>query len=157
LNDGRIRIPVQGLDSVTDELSRVLKHELTHSFVGQMTLGRCPTWLNEGVAQWMEGRRSAASAQALLATFDRGSIIPLGRLEGPWTSFPAPVASFAYAWSLAAVESIMVRSGPDTINRMLVTLSTASSSEEVLRETLQIGYADLDKQTADYLRQAYPH
>src|SRR6267378_3645550 len=32
LNDGRIRVPVQGLTQLTPELSRVLKHELTHSF-----------------------------------------------------------------------------------------------------------------------------
>ncbi len=155
LNDGRIRVPVQGLDSVTDDLSRVLRHELTHSFVRQMTLGRCPTWLNEGLAQWEEGRRSTASAQVLLAAFDHGSVIPLKRLEGSWTQFPAPVAALAYAWSLAAVESVIARSELMTINRLLTDLSTASSTEEALREALQIGYADLDRQTADYLRQTY--
>ena len=59
LNDGRMRIPVQGLDTVTPELARVLKHELTHSFIGQKTHNRAPTWLQEGVAQYMEGRRSS--------------------------------------------------------------------------------------------------
>jgi Tfp pilus assembly protein PilF len=43
LNDGRIRIPVQGLTSVTPQLAHVLKHELTHSFVGQKSRGRAPT------------------------------------------------------------------------------------------------------------------
>jgi tetratricopeptide (TPR) repeat protein len=37
LNDGRIRVPVQGLTSLTPDLSRVLKHELTHSFIQQKT------------------------------------------------------------------------------------------------------------------------
>jgi tetratricopeptide (TPR) repeat protein len=155
LNDGRIRVPVQGLDSVTEDLSRVLKHELTHSFVQQMTLGRCPTWLNEGLAQWMEGRRSAENAHGLIGVFDRGQFIPLKHLEGPWTAFPAPLAGFAYAWSLAAVESVTTRSGPMTINRLLGNLSTAPSVEDALREALQFGYADLDRQTADYLRQTY--
>ena len=45
---------------MTDELARVLKHELTHSFVGQKTDGRCPVWLQEGIAQYMEGKRSRA-------------------------------------------------------------------------------------------------
>ena len=156
LNDGRIRVPVQGLDSVTEELSRVLKHELTHSFLRQMTLGRCPTWLQEGLAQWEEGRRSAANAKLLVAAFDQGSIISLKRLEGSWTAFPPAVAALAYAWSLAAVESVMARSGQLTIDRLLGDLSTASSSEEALREALQMGYADFDRQTADYLRKTYP-
>src|SRR6202030_1630084 len=69
LNDGRIRVPVQGLNQVTPELSRVLKHELTHSFVGQKTLGRAPTWIQEGLAQWMEGKRSDLNAGALMAIY----------------------------------------------------------------------------------------
>ena len=155
LNDGRIRVPVQGLDSMNEELSRVLKHELTHSFVRQMTLGRCPTWLNEGVAQWMEGRRSSESAQNLVAMSDAGYGISLKKLEGPWTALPAPAAAFAYAWSLAAVEGIAARSGEMTIHRLLTDLSKASSTEEALGESLQIGYPDLDRQTIEYLRETY--
>ena len=56
INDGKIRIPVSGISNVTPELARVLKHELTHSFVAQITSNRCPTWLNEGVAQMEEGQ-----------------------------------------------------------------------------------------------------
>src|SRR5260370_37455180 len=37
LNDGRIRVPVQGLAGVDGELSRILKHERTHSFIAQKT------------------------------------------------------------------------------------------------------------------------
>src|SRR5262249_49644962 len=66
LNDGRIRVPVQGLSSVTPELSRVLRHELTHSFVQQKSRGKAPTWIQEGLAQWMEGKRSDANAAALI-------------------------------------------------------------------------------------------
>ena len=40
LNDGKIRVPVSGLTQVNVELARVLKHELTHSFVRQITMGR---------------------------------------------------------------------------------------------------------------------
>ena len=84
LNDGRLRIPVQGLTSVTPELARVLKHELTHSFVGQKSHNRAPTWLQEGVAQWMEGRRSTSNAGALVEAANQGAAPPLGALEGSW-------------------------------------------------------------------------
>jgi len=59
INDGKLRIPVSGVQSVTPELARVLKHELTHSFISQMSSNRCPTWLNEGIAQMEEGKSSA--------------------------------------------------------------------------------------------------
>ena len=57
LNDGRIRVPVQGLLTVTPELAHVLRHELAHSFISQKTHGNCAIWLQEGIAQWAEGKR----------------------------------------------------------------------------------------------------
>src|SRR5207244_8941213 len=41
LNDGRIRVPVQGLAGVESELSRGLEHELTHRFIAQETRSPC--------------------------------------------------------------------------------------------------------------------
>jgi tetratricopeptide (TPR) repeat protein len=155
LNDGRLRIPIRGLTSVTDELSRVLMHELTHSFVVQRTLGRCPTWLNEGLAQYMEGRRSETSAQFLIASYDQHSYIPLQHLEGGWSRFPAPIAAFAYAWALAATESIIAESGMYGLERFFDHFSNDTAVESALREAFQANYADVERNTVDYLRRTY--
>src|SRR4029077_2389745 len=111
LNDGRIRVPVQGLSGVDAELSRILRHELTHSFIQQKTHGRAPTWVQEGVAQWMEGKRSDESAAVLLQVYDAGQAAPLGMLEGSWMRLPGPMATYAYAWALANVEYIVQTQG----------------------------------------------
>jgi predicted negative regulator of RcsB-dependent stress response len=155
LNDGRLRIPIRGLTSVTDELSRVLMHELTHSFVVQKTLGRCPTWLNEGLAQYMEGRRSETSARFLIASYDQHSYIPLQHLEGGWSRFPAPAAAFAYAWGLAATESIIADSGMYGLERFFEHFSNDTAVEPALREAFQANYADVERNTANYLRRTY--
>src|SRR6185503_21031868 len=55
LNDGTIRVPVRGMDRPSGELVAVLRHELAHSFVAARTRGNCPTWLQEGISQWLEG------------------------------------------------------------------------------------------------------
>lgn len=154
-NDGRIRVPVRGLTTVPDQLSRTLMHELVHSFVQQKTLGRCPTWLNEGLAQWFEGRRSNRTAAALAAAFEKGQYIPLQRLEGPWNSMSGPTAEFAYAWSLAAVEYIMANSGMWEIGRLFERFDIDANFEGALRVALQSDYADLERQTVAYLRQTY--
>ena len=60
LNDGKIRIPISGIKAVTPEMASVLRHELTHSFVAQITHNRAPVWLNEGVAQLEQGSTTGA-------------------------------------------------------------------------------------------------
>ncbi|MGH9744476.1 MAG: tetratricopeptide repeat protein [Candidatus Acidiferrales bacterium] len=155
LNDGRLRIPVQGLSSVTSELARVLKHELTHSFIAQKTRGRAPTWLQEGVAQFMEGRRSNNSAGALVELVGQGRAPSLQMLEGSWMGLSGGAASFAYAYALAAVESIIQSGGMSDISRLLDRISTAPSMDAALRDALHSDYADLDQQTIAYLRHEY--
>jgi peptidase MA superfamily protein/tetratricopeptide repeat protein len=152
INDGRIRVPVQGLTSVNPELAHVLKHELTHSFIGQKSHGRAPTWLQEGVAQYMEGRRSSASAGTLLDAANQGAVPTLETLEGSWMALPGNSAAMAYAWSLAAVESIVQAGGIGDISRLLDRIAAAPSTGEALRDTLHANYADLQQQTIAYLR-----
>ena len=155
LNDGRIRIPVQGLSEVTPQLARVLKHELTHSFVGQKSHQRAPTWLQEGIAQWMEGRRSSGVAGVLVDAAGQGAVPQLGALEGPWMALSGNSAAFAYAWSLAVVESIIDGGGLTDITRLLDRVATASSTEVAVREILRLDYSELQQQTIAYLRRAY--
>lgn len=155
INDGRIRLPVQGLNSVTPDLARVLKHELTHSFVGQKSHGHSPTWLQEGIAQWMEGRRSTSTAGALVDAAAQGQTPRLEELEGSWMGLPEKSAAFAYAWSLAAVESIIQAGGVSDVSRLLDRLATAPSTGGALRDTLRSSYSDLEQQTILYLRREY--
>jgi tetratricopeptide (TPR) repeat protein len=155
INDGRIRVPVQGLTSVTADLSRVLKHELTHSFVGQKTRGRAPTWLQEGLAQWMEGRRSNDAAPALVEIADKKAAEPFAQMEGSWMGLSGDSATYAYAWSLAAVESIIRAGGMGDIEKLLDHVSTEPSTEIALRDSLRMNYAGLAEQTTSYLRHEY--
>jgi hypothetical protein len=155
LNDGRIRVPVQGLTQLTPELSRVLKHELTHSFVRQKTRAKAPTWLQEGLAQWMEGKRSGANAQVLLQVYDAKQAMSLGDLEAPWLRFSNDVAGYAYAWALANIEYIVQTEGMTGVERILDRLAAGSTTEAAIREVLHSDYTDLMESTAQYLRKTY--
>jgi tetratricopeptide (TPR) repeat protein len=166
LNDGRIRVPVQGLESVDSELSRVLKHELTHSFIAQKTNSACmglkascairaPTWIQEGLAQWMEGKRSEEDAAVLLQIYSAGRAIPLGRLEGSWMGMSGDVARYAYAWALANIEYIVQAGGMGDIERILDRIGAGMATEGALKEVLHSDYDDLMQSTAEYLRKTY--
>ncbi|HVM75902.1 MAG TPA: hypothetical protein VMT75_09690 [Candidatus Saccharimonadales bacterium] len=155
LNDGRIRVPVQGLTSVDSELSRVLKHELTHSFIQQKTHGRAPTWVQEGIAQWMEGKRSDVNASVLVQVYDQGQAASLGNLEGSWMGLSDEAARYAYAWALANTEYIVETDGMGDIDRILDRLAAGSSTEQALKEVLHDDYGDLMRSSADYLKRTY--
>jgi len=168
LYDGRIRVPVQGLTSVDGELSRSLKHELTHSFVAQKTKSACmglaascsnraPTWVQEGLAQWMEGYRSGDDAAGLVQIFDEKHAIPLGQLEGSWTRLDRSTARYAYAWALASMEYIIQADGMSDVERILDRIGAGMATEQALREVLHSDYSDLMESTVAYLRKNYVH
>jgi tetratricopeptide (TPR) repeat protein len=155
LNDGRIRVPVEGLSSMTSELARVLKHELTHSFVGQKTEGHCPVWLQEGLAQYMEGKRSRTNAGALISAYERHMDFALASYETSWLNLPRETAANAYAWSLATVEAMLTAGSMDDMGRILDRLAAGSTAEDAIRAVLRDSYADLTQFTVGYLRKAY--
>jgi len=157
LNDGRIRVPVQGLSGVTPDLSRVLKHELTHSFVQQKTHGRAPTWLQEGLAQWMEGLRSEGDAANLVRIYEQKEAASLGVLERSWTRLPSEDAAYAYAWSLANVEYIVQTNGMTDMERILDRIAAGISTEEALHQVLHEDYDEISQATVEYLKKAYVH
>ncbi|HET7841658.1 MAG TPA: hypothetical protein VFM21_08635, partial [Terriglobia bacterium] len=103
-NDGKLRVPVSGLTSVNPELARVLKHELTHSFVHQATLGRCPVWFNEGLAQLEENSPAPPAAPQLARSLANGQAMPFDNLEASFLDLPADKVGIAYFESLAALQ-----------------------------------------------------
>jgi predicted negative regulator of RcsB-dependent stress response len=158
LNDGRIRVPVQGLTGMTSELNRTLKHELTHSFIDQKTGRRCPTWLHEGLAQYEEGQRSRDDAAAFLQAFDKQKItVPLAALEGSWMSLDSERARVAYAWGLAVVEHLVSQYGMGDVVRLLDHMKTDGSPEQASRNALRMDYQELQEGTVKYLRRTYGH
>ncbi len=103
----------------------------------------------------MEGRRSGASASALLSSYDNQAAIPLSSLEVSWMQLSGTGASFAYAWSLAAVETVLANGNMSQLVQLVDAVTTSGSTEAAVREALHESYSDLEKQTADYLRSAY--
>ena len=155
LNDGRIRVPVQGLSSVTPELSRVLRHELTHSFIQQKTRGRAPTWIQEGLAQWMEGKRSDANAAALVRMAASEPEQAAAHFEGDWMKMSNEVVGVAYAWALANVECILHAGGMTDLDRIMGRLASGEAPEAATKAVTRSDYAELTSDTVDYLRKTY--
>jgi len=155
INDGKLRIPVSGLTSMTPELARVLKHELAHSFINQISGGRCPPWLHEGIAQLLEPKSLGSEGHQLAQLFKAQRNIPLNVLEGSFLRFSGSEAYVAYAESLAAVSYINDAYGMGDIQRILQLLSQGSSTEAALRATIHSDYGQLEGELGKYLSDKY--
>ena len=155
INDGKLRIPVSGLSSMTPDLARVLKHELAHSFITQLSGGRCPPWLHEGIAQFLEPKSLGGEGRQLSQLFKAQREIPLNALEGSFQNFSGGQAYIAYAESLAAVSYINDSYGMSDVQRILQRISQGSSTEAALRSTLHSDYGQLETDLAKYLSDKY--
>ncbi len=155
LNDGKLRIPINGLNSMTPELARVLKHELAHTFINQLSAGRCPPWLHEGIAQLLEPKSLGGDGRQLAQLFKSQNNIPLNVLEGSFLRFSGGQAYVAYAESLAAVTYINDSYGMGDIQRILQLLSQGNSTEAALRATIHSDNGHLEPDVAKYLADKY--
>ncbi len=155
MNDGKLRIPVSGLNSMTPELAHVLKHELAHSFITQLSAGRCPPWLHEGIAQLLEPKSLGGDGHQLSLLFKGQRNIPLNMLEGSFQNFSGAQAYLAYAESLAAVSYINDSYGMSDIQRILQRISQGNSTEAALRATIHSDYGQLESDVARYLADKY--
>jgi hypothetical protein len=155
LNDGKLRIPINGLTSMTSDLARVLRHELAHSFINQLSAGRCPLWLHEGIAQLMEPKSLGGDGHQLALLFKSQRNIPLNMLEGSFMNLSGAQAYVAYAESLAAVSYINDSYGMGDIQRILQRLSEGSSTEAAMRATIHSDYGQLESELTKYLTDKY--
>jgi tetratricopeptide (TPR) repeat protein len=151
INDGKLRIPIGGVTVMNPQLERILKHELTHSFLRSLAGGRCPTWLNEGMAELMEPRSSSSYASRLSALFQARKAIPFSALEGSYTRFSDMQAQVAYAESLSGVEYLRDRYGMGEVLRMLRNIGSGAEPEMALRQSTGMDYSAFAQRVGEYL------
>jgi hypothetical protein len=148
INDGKLRIPVSGVESVNSEMARVLKHELAHSFIN-------PQWLHEGIAQLIEPKSLGSNGRPLAKLFAAEREIPYNALEGSFANFSSMQATVAYAESLAAVEYINDTYGMSDLRRVLERIGDGSIPEAALRATIHSDYGHLQDEVGKFLTSKY--
>jgi hypothetical protein len=155
MNDGKLRIPLKGMSTVTPELAQELRHELAHSFINAISRGRCPLWLHEGIAQLVEGKTTGAHGRLLEQAFANGHYIALNQLEGSFLNLTDREALLSYDEALAVTEYLNATYGFADIVAILRRIAEGSSTEAALRASVHTGYSDLESDLAVYLKKKY--
>lgn len=149
--DGRIKVPAGGVTEKTQALEAVLFHEYTHAIVHRLSAGRAPVWLNEGIAQYEEGRTSSSYSTELGEAAAAGAL-RLRALEGSFMGLSSQSAQGAYLISLSATEYIIREFGLFSVRKILENIGSGMSTSEAISEALYLSYDDLEKSWVESLK-----
>jgi Peptidase MA superfamily/Tetratricopeptide repeat len=137
INDGKIKLPIKGVKSLTDEMKESLVHELTHSFVNFKSSGNCPVWLQEGLAQHMEGKQASDEANHLLGELASAGQLPrIEQLNGSFIGASTNIAQVLYVQSLSFTVFLLERQPFYQVNNLLDELGKGNQ----LNDAFQTAY-----------------
>ena len=133
----------------TEELSRDLPgvvHELAHLLVNEVTFncfGGLPTWLNEGLAVYAEGKLPDFQRTALEEAIANEDLISLRSLN---SSFPAghSGAFLSYALSYSLVDYLLDTHGWPKMQELLAVFSQGSTDEKAIQQVYGFDYDELE-------------
>jgi tetratricopeptide (TPR) repeat protein len=126
--DGRIRLPVGGALRSPKSLERVVTHEFVHAVIRTATSNNVPTWVNEGLASYLEGPDRSWATHALRTAPE---LIRMDDLAGGFDQFDGQTALVAYAESLVAGQLLCEKLGPN-IGTFLQMLGSGHSVDQAL-------------------------
>jgi len=142
--DGKIKMPAGGVTERTGALERVIFHEYTHALVYSLSSGRAPTWLNEGLAQYEEGRTRPGLRARVKGLLDKGAT-PLDQLEGSFLGMDPVSAARAYDISLSVTSFIIDEYGFSAVKKILAGLGKGLEIDTALRSAIFLSYEDLER------------
>jgi hypothetical protein len=146
--DGAVRIRPETVQK-EPELRRVLRHELTHAIIDQRTKGNCPHWLQEGIAQFLDGTDVRATEAWLRR--QTSPLIPLFRIEGPFRDRDLASREAAYRESASAVSFLVSRIGRSGLLFLIQRLGEGRPFDRALLET-GLSYTELQQAWESSLR-----
>lgn len=152
--DGKLRIPYYSDKTPVNLYKPILMHELTHAFVSLMTDKPIPQWLNEGLAQWVEGKQIDRKSKDAMMTYEVAKrshdIAHLDSvLQQQKNSFNNTQMTLAYMKSYSFVDYLIEQRGVWVVLELIKKYSTFSSADEAFKNFYHQNLKDLEK---DWLR-----
>jgi hypothetical protein len=151
-------IRVRGGTRLTNELSRVLHHELMHAALDAAAPSLVlPGWVNEGSAEWFEMREAGkrgltARERAALSRLARGGELhSVETLSVPAFGGMGPRgAQVAYLESYALIDFLVRRGGERKLSDFIAELLRSRNLDRALRRIYRLDAETLER---DFLRE----
>jgi hypothetical protein len=144
---GQIMIPMSAQEKLDlENLERSVRHEYLHSVVHALSGGRCPGWLDEGLAQWIEGDENPALRPALTRWLNANDPVPFSLLQGGFTKLRPSMVPAAYAQSLVAAKEVISIHGMSKIARYLGMLKEGEEKSDAFEDAFGVSEDEFEAQ-----------
>jgi hypothetical protein len=144
--DGKIRLPLIGADYTPDHIRGIVWHEYTHLLVEDISKGKAPAWLNEGLAYY-EGYRYMEKHMAILkAAAGKNRLIPLDGIDAVLQSSGDQDQYWLAceeAYTLGAY--MMKRYNKYTIREILKAMGDGETFEQVIKRKFNVSMKEFEK------------
>jgi hypothetical protein len=125
---------LSGSDSTWD--SNTVIHELTHILIGHFTfscIGSVPTWLNEGLAMYSEGKLDSDMQAQFEQAIKSDNLISVRSLNGGFSEL-SDKANLSYGQSQSIVNFLIETYGQEKLTQLLSDLRDAKPIDDALTE-----------------------
>ena len=134
-DNGSIRLTYQPYsDSSVGVLYAVVRHEWTHLLVDLLTEGRCPKWLDEGLAQFMSRPLMNFEKTRLQQAIRDRHLLPFHSLKKPFQHLPEQQRRLAYLQSYAITRYLIQRFSFAALRDVLKYLGDRKSTHTAFQE-----------------------
>ena len=124
-------------DSSLGVLYAVVRHEWTHLLIDLLTDGRCPSWLDEGLAQFIARPLMNSEKIRLQQASRDGSLLPLHLLQKPFQNLPEKQRLLAYLQSCATTKYLIQQFSFSALRDVLKRLGDGKSTDTVFQEVFR--------------------
>ena len=109
-----------------------------------------PTWLNEGLAMYAEGKLEPELVDILSNAAAKGTLISVRSLSSPFSAY-AKESSLAYAQSYSLVKFLINRYGQAKMFKLLSTFKSGSGYDAALTRVYGFDMDGLNTRWQDYI------
>ena len=160
--DGKLRIPYGGDKTPFEAVRPMIKHELTHAFVNVMSPKPVPRWINEGLAQWVEGKKIDVKSHDALVSFQLSSRVPdIAHLDKIFLAQQNPYnnqeMTLAYMKSFSLVEYLIEQNGIWSVVEFIKQYNASAGSEELFQKYFKAASREVEEQWLRWFERKKSH
>jgi hypothetical protein len=123
---------------ILKDLGRAIRHEYAHAVIAELSESKCPAWLDEGLAQLLEGKINPLLGPALRKWISSNDAMPLSWLRNGFTLLDEKIVPVAYAQSLFASRKIVKEYGYEKVSYYLALLHKGTNDKEAFESAFKI-------------------